>query len=169
MKIIILVFIIVAPIFSFADDLTNVDCSNTSKDHLINCQTIRHKNYDIIMNFLYQELRTNTNKAIFEELKQVQRLWLGVYEKDCNEKYNGNSYGNETEIYRLACIAEHVQERNRELSIIKELNQNIFRKYTLEKQSNPDVHSKEKWDIYLQKHCEFMLKNYNDLECYERN
>lgn len=168
MKNIILIFLMVAPMFSFADDLTDADCSSTSKDHLINCQIIRHKDYDTIMNMIYQDLRSSMNKGIFDELKQVQRLWLRVYDKECNEKYSDNSYGNETEIYRLVCIAEQVQERNRELSIIKELNQNIFRKYTLEK-SKPKINHKEKWNIYLQQHCDFMLKNYNDLECFERN
>lgn len=146
------------------------DCNSVKTDDMIQCLVDRQVRYDTILNMRYQELSHTLSENDFIEIRDIQRLWLSVFKKSCLAEFSDNKHGNETEIYLNLCIADQINERNRELEIIDELNRGIVRSYHLSPSIDADnIKDYPRWDQYVKKHCEFMQAAFNDTQCYKRN
>lgn len=168
--VILLLFLSTYASASYTDELK---CNSMNTADLLFCIDGQSKDLDVIMNLVYKQLRLSLDAESFKELRDVQRLWLGTYKNECSNKYKNDDYGAETEIYKSICLVQQLEERNRELSIISEMNSGVYREYRVEscdmEQSQCLKEADAKWSEYIDKHCSFMKKNFNDDKCIKRN
>lgn len=133
------------------------NCTGENTTALETCSYDNYKSEDNLLNYLYKNIVTSF-PDIKDEVKRTQILWIKARDETC--KYSPAD-GAEYKINQNACMYQQTYERNRELKAIIDKEAN--------KSATPQPESQPEWNNYIKSHCEFMEKQFSDMECKVRN